>query len=186
MISCNIFEPFQIQATIPATTPLDPPPPPDPSEPNLTPLPVPPPAIQLTPLLGHGPSENMQTLHALYASQIATLVWIAEAEEALEAERRGVVVGLALRKSEATTGSTLSEHERRVFHGVMEIVRELLQSTTTHSHSFSTSALIAVRTSVSFGLVSRFSRSLFHFASFHCTSSESLSSRCMPERGLFS
>ncbi|CCM04605.1 uncharacterized protein FIBRA_06787 [Fibroporia radiculosa] len=116
-----------IQATIPPTTPLDPLPPPDPAQPNVVPLPIPPPAIQLTPLLGHAPSEHMQTLHSLYASQVATLVWTSGAEVALETERRAVVVGLALRKSDDASGVGLSEHERKVFYGVMDVVKELLR-----------------------------------------------------------
>ncbi|KZT70142.1 hypothetical protein DAEQUDRAFT_709031 [Daedalea quercina L-15889] len=116
-----------IQATIPATTALDPAPPPDPAEPNVLPLPQPPPAIQLTPLLGSAPSEHMQTLHSLYAAQIATVIWTEEVQEFMEAERRPIVVGLALRKSTETGGLSLTDQERKVFHGVMEMVRELVQ-----------------------------------------------------------
>jgi len=82
------------------------------------PLPTPSPAIHLTPLLGNAPSEHMQILHSLYASQIATLIWTTEAEESLESERRGVVVGLALRKTAEAEGLTLSDHERKVLSGV--------------------------------------------------------------------
>ncbi|KAH9935020.1 uncharacterized protein B0H18DRAFT_979432 [Fomitopsis serialis] len=116
-----------IQATIPATTALDPAPPPDPSEPNVIPLPPPPPAIQLTPLLGSAPSEHMQTLHSLYTSQVATVIWTEEVQEFMEAERRPIVVGLALRKSSEAEGLGLAEYERKVFYGVMEMVRELVQ-----------------------------------------------------------
>ncbi|PCH37979.1 hypothetical protein WOLCODRAFT_96223 [Wolfiporia cocos MD-104 SS10] len=115
-----------IQATIPPTTPLEPSPPHDPSQPNVTPLPTPPSAIQLTPLLGHAPSERIQTLHSLYASQIATIVWTSESTQALEPERRPIVVGLALRKSGEVEGMGLSEQERSVFYEVMDMVRELL------------------------------------------------------------
>ncbi|KZT09517.1 uncharacterized protein LAESUDRAFT_674244 [Laetiporus sulphureus 93-53] len=114
-----------IQATIPATTVIDPAPPPDPSHPNVTSLPVPPTAIQLTPLLGNAPSEHMQALHSLYASQIATIIWASEAEGTLEVERRGVVVGLALRKTDEAEGMGLSKHEREVFYGIMDMVDEL-------------------------------------------------------------
>ncbi|OCH92235.1 hypothetical protein OBBRIDRAFT_773709 [Obba rivulosa] len=116
-----------IQATIPATTDLLPPPPPDPAQPNLEPLPEPPSAIELTPLLGGPPSDHLGTLHSLYASQIATLVWTSEAAGSLEGERRVVVIGIALSKA-ATEGETtnLNEHEKAVFHGVMDMVRELL------------------------------------------------------------
>lgn len=57
-------------------------------------LPPPPDAISLTPLLGTPPKP---TLHSLYTSQIATLVWWTLQE--LSLPRRPVVVGLALEKS---------------------------------------------------------------------------------------
>lgn len=70
----------------------------------------------------------MQTLHSLYASQIATLVWTLEEASVLEADRRPVVVGIALAKSaEPSQSSELSVHDRTIFKGVMEIVRELLE-----------------------------------------------------------
>ncbi|KAI0636717.1 hypothetical protein C8Q77DRAFT_1094217 [Trametes polyzona] len=116
-----------IQASMPFTMPLLPPPPPDPSQPNEIPLPVPPPSLQLTPLLGSAPTERIQTLHSLYASQIATLVWTMEEASVLEAERRPVVVGIALAKAvEPSHSSELSAHDRIVFKGVMEMVREVL------------------------------------------------------------
>lgn len=68
----------------------------------------------------------MHTLHSLYASQIATVIWTEEVQEFLEAERRRIVVGLALRKSEAE-GLGLTDHERKVFYGVMDMIRELVQ-----------------------------------------------------------
>ena len=107
--------------------PLLPPPPPDPENPNVIPLPAPPPSLQLTPLLGSAPSDRVQTLHSLYASQIATLVWTMEEASVLEADRRAVVVGIALAKTPAPSDSSeLSPHDRAVFYGVMEMVRELL------------------------------------------------------------
>ena len=107
--------------------PLLPPPPPDPSQPNLIPLPVPPPSLQLTPLLGSAPSERIQTLHNLYASQIATLVWTMDGANVLEADRRAVVVGIALAKTSGPVNSSdLTPQDRVVFYGVMEMVRELL------------------------------------------------------------
>ncbi|KAI1794606.1 hypothetical protein LXA43DRAFT_883499 [Ganoderma leucocontextum] len=116
-----------IQATIPSTMPLLPPPPPDPEHPNIAPLPVPPPSLQLTPLLGSAPSDRVQTLHSLYASQIATLVWTMEEASVLEADRRAVIVGIALAKSSGPSDSSeLNPHDRTVFYGVMEMVRELL------------------------------------------------------------
>ena len=107
--------------------PLLPPPPPDPENPNDIPLPVPPPSLQLTPLLGSAPSDRVQTLHSLYASQIATLVWTMEEASVLEADRRPVVIGIALAKpSDSSESSELSPRDREVFYGVMELVRELL------------------------------------------------------------
>ncbi|KAI0362402.1 hypothetical protein OH77DRAFT_49873 [Trametes cingulata] len=117
-----------IQASMPSTMPLLPPPPPDPSQPNELPLPVPPPSLQLTPLLGSAPSERIHTLHSLYASQIATLVWTLEEANVLETDRRPVVVGVALAKSpEPSESSELSAHDRAVFRGVMDMVREVLR-----------------------------------------------------------
>ncbi|KAI0928424.1 hypothetical protein AcW2_004437 [Taiwanofungus camphoratus] len=115
-----------VQATIPPTTSLLPQPGPDPAQANNIPLPAPPPSIQLMPLLGNAPSEHLQTLHSLYASQIATLIWTSEAESTLDGDRRGVVVGVALRKSMEGEDIDLSDYERRVFYGVMEMVREIL------------------------------------------------------------
>ncbi|KIJ69306.1 hypothetical protein HYDPIDRAFT_79659 [Hydnomerulius pinastri MD-312] len=113
-----------IQASIPSTTPLDSN---ALSNPSAESLPSPPAAIQLTPLLGGAPSEHMQTLHSLYASQIAILVWLAEAEELVGADRRSVVVGIALRKSTSAGGEGLSEEERKMFHGIMSTLRSLLK-----------------------------------------------------------
>ncbi|KAI0723953.1 hypothetical protein C8T65DRAFT_628008 [Cerioporus squamosus] len=117
-----------IQATIPSTMPLLPAPPPDPEQPNIVPLPVPPPSLQLTPLLGSAPTERIHTLHSLYASQIATLVWTLEEASVMEADRRAVVVGIALAKTSGAVDSSseLSSYDRRVFYGVMEMVRDLL------------------------------------------------------------
>ena len=94
------------------------------SDPSVLSLPPPSPSIQLTPILGQAPSEHGQTLHSLYASQIATLIWTAEAAGALESGRRGVIVGIALQKS-PEQGST--EHEQKVFLGVMGMITELLK-----------------------------------------------------------
>ncbi|TFK92311.1 hypothetical protein K466DRAFT_573158 [Polyporus arcularius HHB13444] len=118
-----------IQATVPSTMPLLPAPPPDPEHPNIVPLPVPPPSLQLTPLLGSAPTERIQTLHSLYASHISTLVWTMEEASVMEADRRAVVVGIALAKAPGTvadSSSELSPHDRRVFYGVMEMLRDLL------------------------------------------------------------
>ncbi|KAJ7097821.1 hypothetical protein B0H15DRAFT_822845 [Mycena belliarum] len=114
-----------IQATIPDTTPLFPAVQ-DPDQPNLQPLPEPPASIQLTPLLGNAPSPHTHTLHCLYAAQIATIIWAAGSSNPLEVSRTGVVVGIALRKSDGDDDTNLSESERSVFTGVMTMVLELV------------------------------------------------------------
>jgi hypothetical protein len=102
-----------IQASIPSTTPLlsayD-----EESNGLTTGLPTPPAAIQLTPLLGGASSEHLQTLHSLYAAQIATIIWVEEAKK-MAVERRSVVVGIALRREG-------DADERKTFHAVMNQV----------------------------------------------------------------
>lgn len=71
----------------------------------------------------------MQTLHSLYAAQIATIVWTAESDGGLEGERRNVVVGIALKKSDEGDDEGLSERERNLFVGVMEMLRDSLKGT---------------------------------------------------------
>ena len=116
----------QIQATMPVAEPL----PPVPSADSTLEQTIPPPSasIQLTPLLGVAQSEHLETLHSIYASSIATLVWTYEAEGSLGGDRRAIVVGVALKKSGDVASDTvgLTEHERTVFFGVMEVLRELL------------------------------------------------------------
>jgi len=68
----------------------------------------------------------MQTLHSLYAAQIATIVWTAESDGLLEVDRRNIVVGIALRKSDGGDGGGISPEDREVFVGVMDMLRELL------------------------------------------------------------
>jgi proteasome assembly chaperone 3 len=116
-----------MQVTLPATVPLLPATAPDPAHPNRQTLPLPPAALQLTTLLGSAPSEHMHTLYSLYASQIATIIWTMESEGPLEVSRRSVVVGLALRKSDETSLSSmgLTERERSIFQGVMTMLYEL-------------------------------------------------------------
>ncbi|KAF7778668.1 hypothetical protein Agabi119p4_3013 [Agaricus bisporus var. burnettii] len=106
-----------IQASIPPTTGLPP----------LTDqLPPPLPAIHLTPLLGSASSEHVQTLHSLYVSQIATLVWVYDASSAVDTGRKAVVVGLALKKlSDGDEG--LTEDEKLVFREVMNLVQDMLK-----------------------------------------------------------
>jgi len=68
----------------------------------------------------------MQTLHSLYAAQIATIVWTAGSDGPLEVDRRNVVVGIALRKSDGADGDGLSQQEKEVFVGVMDMLRDSL------------------------------------------------------------
>ncbi|KAF8921211.1 hypothetical protein CPB85DRAFT_1381706 [Mucidula mucida] len=116
-----------IQASLPATTPLLPVPAPDPENPNALLLPPPPPAIQLVPLLGNAPSEHIQTLHNLFVSQIATLVWESESESMMQPTRKSVVVGIALRKHNSSGIGGLDDSERATFSAVMGMVQDLLK-----------------------------------------------------------
>lgn len=68
----------------------------------------------------------MQTLHSLYAAQMATIVWTAEAQGPFEVSRRGVIVGLALRKSGVVGDVGLTESEKATFRGTMSMLQELL------------------------------------------------------------
>ncbi|KAL1408561.1 hypothetical protein Q8F55_005374 [Vanrija albida] len=89
----------------------------------LSALPPPPAALHLTPLLGAPPQP---TLHELYVSQIATLVWWAL--QLARAPRRPVVVGLALKRAPRAAGEYdegdegVGEEERERFGGVMDMV----------------------------------------------------------------
>lgn len=115
----------KIQASIPQTVPLLAQPSPD-EEPNASVLPPPPPSIQLTPLLGSAPTDHLRTLYALYVSQVATIIWIAEAGGLVD-ERRSVIVGLALKKSGGEEDQGLSTAERETFHQVMSMVEDLIK-----------------------------------------------------------
>ena len=117
----------KIQASIPQTAPLLAQVSPDEQEPNISALPPPPPSIQLTPLLGSAPTDHLRTLYALYASQIATIIWIAEAGGLMDVRRRSVILGLALKKS-GGEDQGLSEAERETFQQVMGMVRDLVEA----------------------------------------------------------
>ncbi|KAG8936562.1 hypothetical protein FRC02_001057 [Tulasnella sp. 418] len=113
-----------IEASIPMTTPL-------PLRPIPPALPNPPASIQLTPLLGQPPSEHMQILYNLYASQIATIWWTSNEKEGMS--RKPVVVGIALKKGQSDASedqgddeSPLLEHERVLFREVMDMLSQLL------------------------------------------------------------
>ncbi|KAF9651429.1 hypothetical protein BDM02DRAFT_3163009 [Thelephora ganbajun] len=116
-----------IQASIPQTTPLLAQLSPDNEEPNASTLPPPPPSIQLTSLLGSAPTDHLRTLYALYASQVATIIWTAEANGLMDERRRSVVLGLALKRSEEEENEGLSEAERETFHQVMSMVKDLVR-----------------------------------------------------------
>ena len=109
----------QIQASLPSTTPLIPP-----SQPGV--LPTPPTAMQLTTLLGSVPSDHMRILHSLYASQIATIVWL-QGSTSAEGSRRSVVVGLALKPLKDADDTEITDRQRKTFHGIMEMLQQLLQ-----------------------------------------------------------
>ncbi|KAF8583209.1 hypothetical protein K439DRAFT_1412392 [Ramaria rubella] len=83
-------------------------------------LPLPPPSIQLTPLLGSAPTEHIHTLHSLYVSQVAILVWLWMEKQG--EERKPVVLGIALQKNNQG-----EEKERKTFMGVMQMLGELLR-----------------------------------------------------------
>jgi len=90
------------------------------------PLPTPPATIQLRSLLGSASSEHLQSLHSLYAAQIATLVWLAEDQALVGSNRRSIIVGIALQKV-TDEGDGLNERERRMFHGIMKAVMGVLK-----------------------------------------------------------
>ena len=124
---------YQVQASLPAVAQLPHPPRPSASDPEAhshaqsqIALPPPPEAISTTPLLGTPPNS---TLHALYTSQIATLIWWTLQET--RSVRRPVVVGLTLSKSLHTENpdyggedeeDEVSEGERERFLGIMDMI----------------------------------------------------------------
>ncbi|KAL1676985.1 hypothetical protein EV122DRAFT_215118 [Schizophyllum commune] len=118
-----------IQASLPATTPIQPAAEPSADHPNALALPPPPPGIQVTGLLGSSSSDHQHTLHYLYASQIATIVWTAEGGGALAGPRRDVIIGLALRKSAPSPDDegSLSEAERETYNATMLLLQEILK-----------------------------------------------------------
>ncbi|KAL1761736.1 hypothetical protein FB107DRAFT_200506 [Schizophyllum commune] len=118
-----------IQASLPATTPIQPASEPNADHPNALALPPPPPGIQVTGLLGSSSSDHQHTLHHLYASQIATIVWTAEGGRALAGPRRDVIIGLAPRKSAPAPDDddSLSEAERETYNAIMLLLQEILK-----------------------------------------------------------
>ncbi|KAG7092570.1 hypothetical protein E1B28_008918 [Marasmius oreades] len=117
-----------IQVTLPPTTPLLPAATADPLESNTRQLPPIPAATHLTSLLGHAPSEYRHTLHNLYASQIASLIWNMAPEDPTSQARKTIIVGIALQKSKTNDDtSSPTETEKETFTGVMRTVQELLE-----------------------------------------------------------
>jgi len=108
-----------IQASMPETVPFPPSLPIDPYSETLK-LVEPMSSIELTPLLGTAPSQDIATLHDLYVSQIATLFWT----QGPMGDRRNVVVGLALKKQEN------EEVFRTTFTSIMRMFLELLKTQT--------------------------------------------------------
>lgn len=106
----------QTQATLPAVHPLLAPPTAASQPTALSALPPPPASIALTALLGSAPDP---TLHDVYVSQIATLVWWSL--QLASAPRRPVIVGLALKRSPGDD-EVDAEAERERFGGVMDMV----------------------------------------------------------------
>jgi len=116
-----------MQLSIPATTPLRPPP-------VGSAFPEPPVSIQITNLLGAPPSEHIGDLYSLYATQIAAIVWTQEEIPGTlpaESGRRNIIVGLALKAGKASQAgvqdSGLTDGERKMFVGVMEMLTSSLK-----------------------------------------------------------
>lgn len=63
----------------------------------------------------------MQTLHSLYASHIATLIWMT-----IGGGPRSVIVGIALRRSKGHEAEELGEEEQQTFRGIMDALRTLI------------------------------------------------------------
>ncbi|KAG9093245.1 hypothetical protein FS749_014787 [Ceratobasidium sp. UAMH 11750] len=111
-----------IQASIPSSVPLLPPPP-------LPAFPPPPTATTLTPLLGHPPDARSVTLFNLYAAQAAAIAWT----KAGQLSRRPVIVGLALKRSKPTSNfadeaedDEISDGERATFMEIMSMLMDCL------------------------------------------------------------
>ena len=86
------------------------------------PLPPPPVSIELTPLFGSAPTVDEKPLYDLYASQIATVVWIVEGgSEAIGSILQPVIVGLALKR----TGDC-RDINSGMFHGIIDLLRDAL------------------------------------------------------------
>ncbi|KAL5534277.1 hypothetical protein ACEPAG_739 [Sanghuangporus baumii] len=114
-----------IQASIPSTVPLLPLTPTDDGLPLIEPHP----SVELISIFGSAPSAHLTTLHSLYASHIATLVWTMTAQSEETGKRRDVIVGLAFKNSQDVSAhdTGLSSGEQTTFKGVMSMIVALLQ-----------------------------------------------------------
>ena len=88
-------------------------------------------SIELVPLLGSAPSDDRATLHSLYASQIATIVWRnTEGTTANDASTtKRVVVGIALKEA-GRQQSGLTDSARNTFLCIMKMVTDLTKAAT--------------------------------------------------------
>jgi proteasome assembly chaperone 3 len=63
--------------------------------------PLPPPSVELTPLLGHPPTPELHTFYNLLAAQLSTIVWCLEGGgDGSFGLRRTIVVGIALKQNQ--------------------------------------------------------------------------------------
>jgi len=105
-----------IQASLPQTVPIPPPsraPGTDNAPSTRVIPPAPPPAIELTPLLGHPPTPELHTFYNLLSAQLATVVWSSEEADgnSFGGTRRPVVVGIALKRDDSDSrDAELGEH----------------------------------------------------------------------------
>ncbi|KAH6918503.1 hypothetical protein BKA70DRAFT_1175924 [Coprinopsis sp. MPI-PUGE-AT-0042] len=97
-------------------------------------FPEPSPATQLTPLLGSSASEHQQTLHSLYAAQIATIIWDETSQFSIQGTRRSVIVGIALKKTgNEGKGCELSDNERATFREIIKTLQKVVRGSTASS-----------------------------------------------------
>lgn len=102
-----------------------------PLAPELAHLRLPPadPSAIVTRLLGSAPTELEEALYELYVRQIAACVYGNAGNKREEDDMppwagRGVIVGLALKRSDAEEEVDLSERHRKTLAGVLELVLE--------------------------------------------------------------
>lgn len=101
------------------------------ADPSRSSLPRPDPSMAVLSLFGAAPSRHVALLHEMYAIQTAAIIFDSAAS-AGERESRPVMLGIALKRAQASTDgdsddedvSGISETERAVFGQVMEMVEE--------------------------------------------------------------